>query len=129
MASLLGDSDSTELFTGESGTGKVVIANILHQSGNRSSNPFVSINCGAILEALLESELFGHVKGAFTGAIRARPGRFDVANGGTIFLDEIGDMSSKLPVKLLRVLQERCFEPVGSQQSVQVDVRVFAATH
>jgi len=129
VAGLLGDSDSTVLITGESGTGKEVIANLLHQSGNRSSKPFVSINCGAIPEELLESELFGHVKGAFTGAIRARPGRFDVANGGTIFLDEIGDMSSKLQVKLLRVLQERCFEPVGSQQSVHVDVRVIAATH
>ncbi|MDQ6994975.1 MAG: sigma-54 dependent transcriptional regulator [Mariprofundaceae bacterium] len=129
MARLLGDSDSTVLITGESGTGKEVIANLLHQSGSRSSKPFVSINCGAIPEELLESELFGHVKGAFTGAIRARPGRFDVANGGTIFLDEIGDMSAKLQVKLLRVLQERCFEPVGSQQSVHVDVRVIAATH
>ncbi len=126
---LLGDSDSTVLITGESGTGKEVLANLLHKSGTRASKPFVSINCGAIPEELLESELFGHVKGAFTGAIRARPGRFEVANGGTIFLDEIGDMSSKLQVKLLRVLQERCFEPVGSQQSIHVDVRIVAATH
>ncbi len=129
VATLLGDSDSTVLITGESGTGKEVIANLLHQSGSRASKPFVSINCGAIPEELLESELFGHVKGAFTGAVRSRPGRFDVANGGTIFLDEIGDMSAKLQVKLLRVLQERCFEPVGSQQSVHIDVRVIAATH
>lgn len=128
-AELLGDSDSTVLINGESGSGKEVLANLLHQSGTRANKPFVPINCGAIPEELLESELFGHVKGAFTGAIRGRPGRFEMANGGTIFLDEIGDMSSKLQVKLLRVLQERCFEPVGSHQSIGVDVRVVAATH
>ncbi len=128
-AMLLGDSDSTVLITGESGTGKEVLANMLHQSGSRADKPFVSINCGAIPEELLESELFGHVKGAFTGAVRARAGRFEVANGGTIFLDEIGDMSPKLQVKLLRVLQERTFEPVGSHQPIHVDVRVIAATH
>ncbi len=128
-ALMLGDSDSTVLITGESGTGKEVLANMLHQSGSRANKPFVSINCGAIPEELLESELFGHVKGAFTGAVRARSGRFEIANGGTIFLDEIGDMSPKLQVKLLRVLQERTFEPVGSHQSIHVDVRVIAATH
>lgn len=126
---LLANSDSTVLITGESGCGKEVLAKSLHKSGTRSGKPMVSINCGAIPEELLESELFGHVKGAFTGAVRARPGRFEIANGGTIFLDEIGDMSAKLQVKLLRVLQERCFEPVGSQQSIHVDVRVIAATH
>ncbi|RLL53023.1 sigma-54-dependent Fis family transcriptional regulator [Mariprofundus sp. EBB-1] len=126
---LLGDSDSTVLISGESGSGKEVLAKALHKSGTRSRKPLVSINCGAIPEELLESELFGHVKGAFTGAIRSRPGRFEIANGGTIFLDEIGDMSPKLQVKLLRVLQERCFEPVGSQQSIEVNVRVIAATH
>lgn len=126
---LLANSDSTVLISGESGCGKEVLAKALHKSGSRSGKPMVSINCGAIPEELLESELFGHVKGAFTGAIRARPGRFEIANGGTIFLDEIGDMSPKLQVKLLRVLQERCFEPVGSQQSIHVDVRVIAATH
>ena len=126
---LLANSDSTILITGESGSGKEVLAKALHRTGSRSNKPLVSINCGAIPEELLESELFGHVKGAFTGAIQARPGRFELANGGAIFLDEIGDMSPKLQVKLLRVLQERCFEPVGSQQSIEVDVRVIAATH
>jgi len=129
ISQLLGESDSTVLITGESGTGKEVLANMLHHSGSRADKPFVSINCGAIPEELLESELFGHVKGAFTGAIRARAGRFEIANGGTIFLDEIGDMSPNLQVKLLRVLQERSFEPVGSHQTIHIDVRVIAATH
>ncbi len=129
MIERLHDANSTVLITGESGTGKEVVARALHKSGRRADKPFVSINCGAIPEALLESELFGHVKGSFTGAVRSRQGRFAIANGGTIFLDEIGDMSPKLQVKLLRVLQERCFEPVGSHESVHVDVRVIAATH
>lgn len=129
MVARLYDANSTVLITGESGTGKEVVARSLHQSGQRAKQPFVSINCGAIPEELLESELFGHIKGAFTGAVRTRQGRFAIANGGTIFLDEIGDMSPKLQVKLLRVLQERCFEPVGSHESVHIDVRVIAATH
>ncbi|MDQ6964397.1 MAG: sigma-54 dependent transcriptional regulator [Mariprofundales bacterium] len=129
MITRLHDANSTILITGESGTGKEVIARSLHQSGQRAEQPFVSINCGAIPEELLESELFGHVKGSFTGATRTRQGRFAIANGGTIFLDEIGDMVPKLQVKLLRVLQEHCFEPVGSHESVHIDVRVIAATH
>jgi len=126
---VLSDSDSTVLITGESGTGKEVVARQLHMTGNRSNKPFVSINCGAIPEELLESELFGHVKGAFTGAMRTKPGRFELANNGVIFLDEIGDMSPNLQVKLLRVLQERCIEPVGSEKTVKIDVRIIAATH
>lgn len=126
---MLSSSDSTVLITGETGTGKEVVAKMIHYAGTRAQYPFVSINCGAIPEELLESELFGHVKGAFTGAIKGRVGRFEVAHKGTIFLDEIGDMSPNLQVKILRVLQERCFEPVGSNDSVEVDVRVIAATH
>ena len=126
---VLSDSDSTVLITGESGTGKEVVARQLQMTGNRSNKPFVSINCGAIPEELLESELFGHVKGAFTGAMRTKPGRFELANNGVIFLDEIGDMSPNLQVKLLRVLQERCIEPVGSEKTVKIDVRIIAATH
>lgn len=123
------DSDSTILITGESGTGKELIARAIHQSSSRRSKPFIPINCGAIPSELLESELFGHIKGAFTGAINNRPGRFELANGGTVFLDEIGDMNPSLQVKLLRVLQERCFEPVGSTKTVEVSVRVIAATN
>jgi DNA-binding NtrC family response regulator len=123
------DTDSTVLITGESGTGKEMIARALHWSGRRAERMFVTVNCGAIPEELLESELFGHVKGAFTNAVSSREGRFALANGGTIFLDEIGDMSPTLQVKLLRVLQDRTFEPVGSSTTVKVDVRVIAATH
>jgi DNA-binding NtrC family response regulator len=123
------DTDSTVLITGESGTGKEMIARALHWSSRRAERMFVTVNCGAIPEHLLESELFGHVKGAFTNAIQPREGRFALANGGTIFLDEIGDMSPNLQVKLLRVLQDRTFEPVGSSTTVKVDVRVVAATN
>lgn len=123
------DSDSTVLVFGESGTGKELIARSLHANSDRSQQPFVAINCGAIPAELLESELFGHVKGAFTGAINNRVGRFEMADGGTLFLDEIGDMDPALQVKLLRVLQEKSFEPVGGTKSIQVNVRVIAATN
>jgi len=123
------DTDSTALITGESGTGKELVARALHYNSRRAERPLVTVNCGAIPEELLESELFGHVKGAFTNAVSHREGRFALANGGTIFLDEIGDMSPNLQVKLLRVLQERTFEPVGSSKTVKVDVRIIAATH
>ena len=123
------DTESTVLITGESGTGKELVARALHYNSRRAERPLVTVNCGAIPEELLESELFGHVKGAFTNAISHREGRFALANGGTIFLDEIGDMSPNLQVKLLRVLQERTFEPVGSSKTQKVDVRVIAATH
>jgi DNA-binding NtrC family response regulator len=123
------DSDSTILVTGESGTGKELIARAIHYNSPRSEHPFVAINCGAIPSELLESELFGHVKGAFTGAIANRVGRFEMADCGTIFLDEIGDLEPALQVKLLRALQERSFEPVGGTKSVQINVRVIAATN
>ncbi len=123
------DTDSTVLVTGESGTGKELVAQALHYNSRRAEGPLVTVNCGAIPEELLESELFGHVKGAFTNAVSHREGRFAMADGGTIFLDEIGDMSPTLQVKLLRVLQERTFEPVGSSKTQSVDVRVVAATH
>ena len=122
-------NDSTVLITGESGTGKELAARAIHNLSCRREQAFVPVNCGAIPEELLESELFGHVRGAFTGAVNGRQGRFQLANGGTLFLDEIGEMSPKLQVKLLRVLQEHECEPVGSDHAVQVDVRVVTATH
>jgi DNA-binding NtrC family response regulator len=123
------ETDSTVLITGESGTGKELIARALHYNSRRAERRLVTVNCGAIPEELLESELFGHVRGAFTSAVSQREGRFALADGGTIFLDEIGDMSPNLQVKLLRVLQDRTFEPVGSSKSMTVDVRVVAATN
>ncbi|SMF18802.1 sigma-54 interaction domain-containing protein [Desulfovibrio gilichinskyi] len=122
-------TDSTVLVTGESGTGKELIVRALHHNSKRRGKPFVPVNCGAIPRELLESELFGHEKGAFTHAIRSRPGRFELADGGTIFLDEIGEMDLSLQVKILRVLQEKEIERVGGTQIKKVDVRIVAATN
>jgi len=129
IISKVADTDSTVLILGESGTGKEIVAKSLHFGSNRASAPFIPINCGAIPEDLLESELFGHEKGAFTGAIATKIGRFEAANGGTVFLDEIGDMSPGLQVKILRVLQEKEFERVGGKKTIKVDIRVLAATN
>jgi transcriptional regulator with GAF, ATPase, and Fis domain len=122
-------SDSSALITGESGTGKELIAKAIHKNSSRGKSPLVVINCGAIPGELLESELFGHEKGAFTGAHRSRTGRFELADKGTIFLDEIGDMSPDLQVKLLRAIQERQFERVGGSTTIKVDIRVISATN
>jgi sigma-54 specific flagellar transcriptional regulator A len=121
--------DTTVLVLGESGTGKEVVARAIHENSPRANRPFVAINCGAIPGELLESELFGHEKGSFTGALAMRRGRFELAEGGTLFLDEIGDMNPTMQVKLLRVLQERMFERVGSGTPQRCDVRIIAATH
>ena len=129
MVSLVADSSATVLITGESGTGKELVARALHDESLRKDGNFVPINCAAIPKDLLESELFGHRKGAFTGAVADRVGRFELAHGGTIFLDEIGDLSLDMQVKLLRVLQERTIDPVGGLRPVHVHVRVVAATH
>ena len=123
------NSDSTVLITGESGTGKELVARAIHFKSDRRSQPMIPVNCGAIPEDLLESELFGHEKGAFTGAIRNRMGRFELAQGGTIFLDEIGDMSPALQVKVLRVIQEKQFERIGGVKTINADVRIIAATN
>jgi len=123
------DCDSTILLNGETGTGKGLVATAIHQKSKRVNKPFISINCGAIPENLLESELFGHVRGAFTGATSSKQGKFELADGGTILLDEIGDMSSDLQVKVLKVLEEGEFEQVGGSKTIKVDVRIIAATH
>ena len=123
------DSDATLLLSGESGTGKTLLARAVHRRSSRAGGPFVEVNCGALPESLLESELFGHKKGAFTGAVRDRVGKFEAAHGGTLFLDEIATASPGLQVKLLRVLEDRSFEPVGDERTRHVDVRLVAATN
>ena len=122
-------TDSSVIIYGESGTGKELVARAIHKNSRRSTGPFIRVHCGALAETLLESELFGHEKGAFTGALKRKQGRFELAQGGTIFLDEIGDISAAMQIRLLRVLQEREFERVGGEETVQVDARVLAATH
>ncbi|MFN3296701.1 sigma 54-interacting transcriptional regulator [Caldimonas sp.] len=128
-AKLVAASDASVLIRGPSGSGKELLAQAIHKASARAGRPFIAVNCGAIPEALLESELFGHVKGAFTGAVNHHRGLFQAADGGTLFLDEIGDMPPALQVKLLRVLQERSVRPVGASQAVPVDVRIVSATH
>ena len=129
LVPVLADSDTTVLIQGETGTGKEVLARAIHGQGKRADRPFIAVNCGALPDTLLESELFGYCKGAFTGAEQDKPGRFELAQDGTIFLDEIGEVSPALQVRLLRVLQERVVEPLGSTKSVPVQARVIAATN
>jgi len=129
MVDAVADSQTTVLITGESGTGKTLIARAIHARSSRRDGPFVEVPCGAIPDTLLESELFGHVRGAFTDAIRDKPGKFEIADGGTIFLDEVSTGSAQLQVKLLRILQEHEFEPVGANETRTVDVRVLLATN
>lgn len=129
QAKLVAQSDVSVLINGQSGTGKEVLAQAIHRASPRAKKPFIAINCGALPEQLLESELFGHAKGAFTGAVSSREGLFQAAEGGTLFLDEIGDMPMALQVKLLRVIQERKVRPLGSNRDIDIDVRILSATH
>ena len=126
---VVAQSKSTVLIEGESGTGKELVAHAIHENSPRKDGPFIKVNCAALSEGVLESELFGHVRGAFTGAVSSKPGRFELASGGTLFLDEIGEISASMQVKLLRVLQEEEFERVGGTKTLKVDVRVIAATN
>jgi transcriptional regulator with GAF, ATPase, and Fis domain len=125
----LKDAKSNVLILGESGTGKGVIARAIHEQSNRKENPFVTVNCSALSPTLLESELFGHEKGSFTGADKLKLGRFEIADGGTVFLDEIGEIDKSTQTKLLRVLQEKAFERVGSTKTLTTDIRIIAATN
>jgi two-component system response regulator GlrR len=128
-ARMVAQTDAAVVIEGDSGTGKELLARALHAASPRAAQAFVAVNCGAIAENLIESELFGHVKGAFTGAVRERPGLFVEAHRGTLFLDEIGDLPLPMQVKLLRVLQEREVRPVGGERTVKVDVRILSASH
>jgi two-component system response regulator AtoC len=129
MSKMVAQSDAPTLITGESGTGKEVVARLIHASSARAAKPFVAVNCGALAENLIEAELFGHERGAFTGAVKKRDGRFKAADGGVLFLDEIAELPASAQSKLLRVLQEGTFEPIGTNTSVRVDVRIVSATH
>jgi len=125
---LIGNSESTVLITGENGTGKEVTATLIHQASHRRHHPLVAVSCALFSDTLIESELFGHERGAFTGAIKDRPGRFELANGGTIFLDDMDDVPLAMQVKLLRVLQNRTIERLGGTRTIPVDVRILAGT-
>ena len=129
MARTAAQNDLTVLIQGETGTGKEIIANAIHNASRRARKPFISLNCSAIPENLLESEFFGHEKGSFTGAIKRKIGKFELAHGGTLFLDEIGDMDLRLQAKILRAIQEKKIERIGSDNQIQIDVRIIAATN